>query len=87
METPVFEEFDPASDCDCPGCIHRRRVLPHSPTGRHPAARAHARLAAAAGPVAVIVAAAASAALGAGTRHRPFAAPARTGPARAFPAR
>ncbi len=36
--TPVFEEFDPASDCDCPGCVHWRRVLPHSETGRHPAA-------------------------------------------------
>jgi hypothetical protein len=34
METPVFEEFDPASDCDCPGCTHWRLVLPHSPTGR-----------------------------------------------------
>jgi hypothetical protein len=41
MESPVFEEFDPASDCDCPGCVHWRRVLPHSPAGRctaHPAA-------------------------------------------------
>ncbi|GCB49063.1 peptidoglycan-binding protein [Streptomyces sp. NL15-2K] len=27
MATPVFEEFDPASDCDCPGCVHWRRVL------------------------------------------------------------
>jgi hypothetical protein len=38
MATPVFEEFDPASDCDCPGCVHWRRVLPASPAGRHPAA-------------------------------------------------
>ncbi|WP_328560670.1 peptidoglycan-binding protein [Streptomyces coelicoflavus] len=41
METPVFEEIDPASDCECPGCRHWRRVLPHSPAGRalaHPAA-------------------------------------------------
>ncbi|MGW0813810.1 peptidoglycan-binding protein [Streptomyces viridiviolaceus] len=30
METPVFEEFDPVSDCDCPGCRHRRPALPHS---------------------------------------------------------
>ncbi|MBD0420712.1 peptidoglycan-binding protein [Streptomyces sp. TRM S81-3] len=37
METPVFEEFDPVSDCDCPGCRHWRRVLPHSPAGRAPA--------------------------------------------------
>ncbi|MHC3475328.1 peptidoglycan-binding protein [Streptomyces sp. 7R007] len=55
METPVFEEFDPASDCDCPGCAHWRRVLPNSREGRHPAAHR-----------VVIVAAAASAALGAG---------------------
>ncbi|KAA0930382.1 hypothetical protein FGF04_27705 [Streptomyces apricus] len=32
MTAPVFEEFDPASDCDCPGCAHWRRVLPHSTT-------------------------------------------------------
>lgn len=41
MESPVFEEFDPAGDCDCPGCAHWRRVLPHAPAGRfpgHPAA-------------------------------------------------
>ncbi|MFC5632825.1 peptidoglycan-binding protein [Streptomyces bullii] len=58
MAAPVFEEFDPASDCDCPGCLHWRRVLPYSPAGRttgHPAARR-----------ALVVAAAASAALGAG---------------------
>ncbi|MBG0854980.1 peptidoglycan-binding protein [Streptomyces spinoverrucosus] len=30
MKTPVFEEIDPASDCDCPGCAHWRLVLPHS---------------------------------------------------------
>lgn len=45
---PVFEEFDPASDCDCPGCVHWRRVLPHSRTGRHPAAHRAVILAAAA---------------------------------------
>ncbi|MFD8232726.1 peptidoglycan-binding protein [Streptomyces sp. NPDC059696] len=58
MESPVFEEIDPASDCDCPGCVHWRRVLPHSWAGRtsgHPAA--HRALA---------LAAVASAALGAG---------------------
>ncbi|MFE9441010.1 peptidoglycan-binding protein [Streptomyces sp. NPDC006602] len=50
MTTPVFEEFDPASDCDCPGCVHWRRVLPHasrSPAGRHPAAHRALILAAA----------------------------------------
>ncbi|MFV0135801.1 peptidoglycan-binding protein [Streptomyces sp. HMX87] len=59
MEAPVFEEFDPEVDCDCPGCRHWRRVLPHSPSGRtfaHPAA--HRTLI-------VAAAAAASAALGA----------------------
>jgi hypothetical protein len=58
MEAPVFEEIDPASDCDCPGCRHWRRVLPHSPAGRalaHPAAHR-----------ALIVATAAASALGAG---------------------
>lgn len=66
METrsPVFEEFDPASDCDCPGCVHWRRVLPHSTTGRHPAA---AR--------ALIVAAAASTTLAAGHPAPALAAP------------
>ncbi|MGW3969507.1 peptidoglycan-binding protein [Streptomyces ardesiacus] len=37
METPVFEEIDPAGDCECPGCRHWRRVLPHAPAGRAPA--------------------------------------------------
>ncbi|AQS69418.1 peptidoglycan-binding protein [Streptomyces pactum] len=49
MEAPVFEEIDPASDCDCPGCRHWRRVLPHSPAGRAPAhPAAHRALAVAA---------------------------------------
>ncbi|MFF3481826.1 peptidoglycan-binding protein [Streptomyces sp. NPDC002701] len=57
MTAPVFEEFDPASDCDCPGCTHWRRVLPHSRGGgfrAHPAAGPPALglvLAAAAGTV------------------------------------
>ncbi|MDH6584915.1 hypothetical protein M2161_004021 [Streptomyces sp. SAI-133] len=63
METPVFEEIDPASDCDCPGCVHWRRVLPRS-TGAHPAATR-----------AMIVAAAASTALGAVHAAPAFAAP------------
>ncbi|MFJ8024388.1 peptidoglycan-binding protein [Streptomyces sp. NPDC096311] len=54
MEAPVFEEFDPVSDCDCPGCVHWRRVIPSSslpgPVG-HPAARRALLLAAAAGTV------------------------------------
>ncbi|MFJ8590868.1 peptidoglycan-binding protein [Streptomyces sp. NPDC093598] len=67
MESPVFEEIDPASDCDCPGCVHWRRVLPHSWSGRtsaHPAA--HRALA---------LAAVASAALGAGHALPAAAAP------------
>ncbi|MFE7269869.1 peptidoglycan-binding protein [Streptomyces sp. NPDC057623] len=62
--TPVFEEFDPASDCDCPGCVHWRRVLPHSETGRHPAAHR-----------ALILAAAASTTLAVGHTAPAFAAP------------
>ncbi|MGW7298691.1 MULTISPECIES: peptidoglycan-binding protein [unclassified Streptomyces] len=72
METPVFEEIEPASDCDCPGCVHWRRVLPYAATGRtgiHPAHRT------------VIVAAAASAALGAGHAVPALAAPQAPGPA------
>ncbi|MEU0439852.1 MULTISPECIES: peptidoglycan-binding protein [unclassified Streptomyces] len=48
METPVFEEIDPVSDCDCPGCVHRRRVFPVAPPGRPPAHRAALVVAAAA---------------------------------------
>ncbi|MFJ5267783.1 peptidoglycan-binding protein [Streptomyces sp. NPDC088358] len=58
METPVFEEFDPASDCDCPGCVRQGRfptpsVLP-GPVGRPAAHRAFV-IAAAAGAVLVAV--------------------------------
>ncbi|MER5770224.1 peptidoglycan-binding protein [Streptomyces sp. NPDC001985] len=35
MTVPVFEEYEPASDCDCPGCVQQRRVLA---AGGHPAA-------------------------------------------------
>ncbi|MFF2197613.1 peptidoglycan-binding protein, partial [Streptomyces sp. NPDC058157] len=27
MPMPVFEEYEPAGDCACPGCAHRRRSL------------------------------------------------------------
>ncbi|MFD3583391.1 peptidoglycan-binding protein [Streptomyces sp. NPDC058683] len=57
MPAPVFEELDPANDCECPGCAHWRRVGPHPLPGRfggHPAARG-----------VLVVAAAASAALAA----------------------
>ncbi|KRD24343.1 MULTISPECIES: peptidoglycan-binding protein [unclassified Streptomyces] len=33
MEPPAFEEFDPESDCDCPGCAARRRAARNAPTG------------------------------------------------------
>lgn len=58
MPAPVFEEFDPATTCECPGCVHWRRVSPSPLPGRfggHPAARG-----------VLVVAAAASAALAAG---------------------
>ncbi|MGW3127684.1 peptidoglycan-binding protein [Streptomyces sp. NPDC001123] len=57
MPAPVFEEFDPATTCECPGCVHWRRVSPSPLPGRfggHPAARG-----------VLVVAAAASAALAA----------------------
>ncbi|MFE3264235.1 peptidoglycan-binding protein [Streptomyces sp. NPDC059215] len=55
METPVFEEFDPASDCDCPGCARVRRFpIPSALPG--PAARTAARKA-------LVIGAAAGAAL------------------------
>ncbi|MFF3332315.1 peptidoglycan-binding protein [Streptomyces sp. NPDC002888] len=63
METPVFEEFDPESDCDCPGRAFRRRALPHSPVGRTAVHRI------------LIIAAAASTALGAGHAVPALAAP------------
>ncbi|GGX09054.1 membrane protein [Streptomyces malachitofuscus] len=69
MESPVFEEFDPAGDCDCPGCVHWRRVLPHSPAGRSPGHPAAHR-------TALVVAAVASAALGAPTSPALAAPPA-----------
>ncbi|MEU9476799.1 peptidoglycan-binding protein [Streptomyces sp. NPDC048191] len=56
MKAPVFEDFAPASDCDCPGCVAGRRVSPRPPSGRS------------GGPAAargIVVVAAASAVLGA----------------------
>ncbi|MFE0104180.1 peptidoglycan-binding protein [Streptomyces sp. NPDC059009] len=54
---PVFEEFEPGSDCDCLGCIQWRRLGAHAlpvRLGGHPAAHGARRalvLAAAAGSV------------------------------------
>ncbi|WP_330458030.1 peptidoglycan-binding protein [Streptomyces sp. NBC_00820] len=67
MAAPVFEEFDPASDCDCPGCVQRRRMSPRSLSG-HPCGRPAVR-------GVVVVAAAASAALGAAVPAAAQAAP------------
>lgn len=61
MGTPVFEEIDPGGDCECPGCVHWRRVMPYSAQYAHlshPAARTARN--------ALVVATAAGAALGAG---------------------
>ncbi|MGW3911609.1 peptidoglycan-binding protein [Streptomyces sp. NPDC005070] len=87
MKTPVFEEVDPASDCDCPGCVHWRRVLPLSsrlgPSGPlgHPAARAHvlARAGVARTPMALALAVSAGAVLGAVPAVAAVHAPARPG--------
>ncbi|MDX3454563.1 peptidoglycan-binding protein [Streptomyces sp. ME02-8801-2C] len=71
MATPVFEEFDPASDCECPGCVHGRRAAPYSGpvsgTGPGPARTAVRRT--------LVVAAAASTVLGAGHALPAAAAP------------
>ena len=71
MATPVFEEFDPASDCECPGCVHWRGVGPYSGpvsgTGSGPARTAVRRT--------LVVAAAASTVLGAGHALPAAAAP------------
>ncbi|MFD8835348.1 peptidoglycan-binding protein [Streptomyces griseofuscus] len=55
MTAPAFEEFEPARDCGCPGCVHRRRPRPRQPPCRP------ARLPARRG---MVVVAAVSAALG-----------------------
>ncbi|MER5552906.1 peptidoglycan-binding protein [Streptomyces sp. NPDC002793] len=40
MTVPVFEEYEPAADCGCPGCARRRRTAAALPVrhGGHPAA-------------------------------------------------
>ncbi|WP_307163518.1 peptidoglycan-binding protein [Streptomyces rishiriensis] len=67
MGSPVFEEFDPESDCECPGCVSRRWTgsnSPPAPFGGRPAAHR-----------VVIVATAAAAALGAAHAVPASAAP------------
>ncbi|MEU2307376.1 peptidoglycan-binding protein [Streptomyces misionensis] len=34
MAAPAFEEFEPARDCGCPGCVHRRRTRRRPLPGR-----------------------------------------------------
>ncbi|MGP3772362.1 peptidoglycan-binding protein [Streptomyces sp. SDT5-1] len=50
MRAPVFEDVDPAEDCDCAGCAEWRRAVPHPPRTKVGARHALA-LAAAAGTV------------------------------------
>lgn len=72
MESPVFEEIDPADDCDCPGCAHWRRVFPHSRTDRfpsHPAAHRTALVVAAV--TSAVIAAPAAPAVAAPQAQRP----------------
>ncbi|MEV7288083.1 peptidoglycan-binding protein [Streptomyces sp. NPDC093252] len=70
MKPPVFEEIEPAGDCDCPGCRHRRPLAGFSPQSAYvsPGALRGAQRA-------VVVAVAASAALGAGQALPAVAAP------------
>ncbi|MEV4195169.1 peptidoglycan-binding protein [Streptomyces toxytricini] len=71
MPTPVFEEYEPAGDCGCPGCAERRRSLARARAiplrdGGHPAARGARR--------ALVLATAAGAVLGGGTASTALAA-------------
>ncbi|WP_369389444.1 peptidoglycan-binding protein [Streptomyces sp. CG1] len=74
MATPVFAEFDPASDCDCPGCVQGRRVGPRLSSARpagHPAAACGIVAVAAASAVLGAVAPAAALAPGRPAERRP----------------
>ncbi|MEV0691469.1 peptidoglycan-binding protein [Streptomyces sp. NPDC050388] len=72
MEPPVFEEFEPAGDCGCPGCVHRRRVLACAPAGGSVARPAAFRpLVVAAAASAVVAAQAAPALAAPHTAERP----------------
>ncbi|MER8116313.1 peptidoglycan-binding protein [Streptomyces sp. NPDC094031] len=62
MTAPAFEEFEPARDCGCSGCVHRRRARPRRPPGRlaHlPARRGMAVVAAVSAALGVVTPAAA----------------------------
>ncbi|MFJ9787973.1 peptidoglycan-binding protein [Streptomyces globosus] len=86
MPTPVFEEYEPAGDCGCPGCAERRRSLARARAiplrdGGHPAARGARR--------ALVLATAAGVVLGGGTASTALAAhtPATDTPAGTAPSR
>ncbi|MGW0824167.1 peptidoglycan-binding protein [Streptomyces sp. NPDC002845] len=71
METPVFEEFEPVSGCECPGCAYWRRVLPYSLSCPHyssssPSSSSYGNAGRPPARRALAVATAASAVLGAG---------------------
>ncbi|MCK8676601.1 peptidoglycan-binding protein [Streptomyces lichenis] len=70
MAAPVFEEYEPAADCPCPGCARRRReraLAPGRREGGHPAAPCARG--------AVVLVTAAGVALGAGGAPTALAAP------------
>ncbi|MEU3609221.1 peptidoglycan-binding protein [Streptomyces sp. NPDC035033] len=81
MSVPVFEEFEPAADCGCPGCARRRRDLALGlpvRAGGHPAAHGARR--------ALVLVTAAGAVLGGGGASGAVAAPAPTTPVPVIPA-
>ncbi|MEU0405425.1 hypothetical protein ABZ318_35520, partial [Streptomyces sp. NPDC006197] len=102
MSVPVFEEFEPATDCGCPGCARQRRDLALGlpvRAGGHPAAHGARRalvLVTAAGVVLGGGGTGAATALtgpsgplapaGTGRADPMGTGPARTGPAEADPA-
>ncbi|MFE7135662.1 peptidoglycan-binding protein [Streptomyces sp. NPDC057638] len=65
MTVPVFQEYEPDPDCDCPGCVQHRRALA---AGEHPAAHGCRR--------ALVLLTTAGVVLGSGTAGaEPLAAP------------
>ncbi|MGW1168520.1 peptidoglycan-binding protein [Streptomyces sp. NPDC001153] len=63
MPAPVFVDFDPTRDCDCPGCVQERRAGPGPSSGRPRVRPAACGIVAAAAASAVLGAAAPAAAL------------------------
>ncbi|MFC9791734.1 peptidoglycan-binding protein [Streptomyces sp. NPDC127584] len=78
MSVPVFEEFEPAADCGCPGCARQRRDLALGlpvRAGGHPAAHGARR--------ALVLVTAAGVALGGGGAATATTVPPPAGPAEA----